>query len=98
MEKENSSGNDNNKGVWQGGRNSSYHQPTRPSEAQSCTTAQWKDQSNHRLQLLIPKENEMKVIQTLFQNKSDVLVCYKIPATVAYIRKLVVAKMFLFAC
>lgn len=95
-QKENSSGNDNNKGVWQGGRNSPYHQPTLPSEVQSCTTAQSKDQSNHDLQLLIPKEMKMKVIQTLFQNTSDVSVCYKVSATLPYLKMSVVAKMFLF--
>lgn len=97
-QKETSSGNNNNKGEWQEGRHSLYHQPALPSEIQSCTRAQSKDQSIHRLQLLISEENEIKVMQTLFQNMSDILLCYKVSATEPYLKTSVVAKMFLFGC
>lgn len=95
-QKETSSGNNNNKGEWQEGRNSLYHQPTLPSKVQSCTRAQSEDQSTHRLQLLIPKENEIKVMQTLFQNMSNILVSYKVSATAPYLKMSVVAKMVFF--
>lgn len=40
----------------------------------------------HRLQLFIPKENEMKDMQTLFQSMFNVLGCCGISTTVSYIK------------